>query len=545
MKKRIYIITLVVLLSFFGINNRISGQTKNFDMLKLLEIQSNILQSLAVDFVDTLNFEKAIKVGINAMLESLDPYTEFVPAENKEDIEMLTTSSYGGVGALIRKIDSLGVMIIQPYPNSPAVKFGLEPSDIILKIDGVDVKSLSADECSARMRGAPDTKVKLFVRKGRSGKEEEIEVIRGKVHTSDVSYFGLLNDEEGRVTQDGYIMISGFTLKGADDVRKAVVELKNMGAKRIVLDLRGNGGGLIDEAVDIVSIFVPKGTLVVSAKGKGASSNFSYSTTKEPVDTEIPVMVMVNSASASSSEIVAGAIQDLDRGVIMGVKTFGKGLVQTFRSIGYDAKLKLTISKYYTPSGRCIQIMDYSHRNEDGSVGAVPDSLKKPFKTLKGRTVYDGGGITPDTTIEPVVYSRPVTALILGGLLDEYAVEYYKKNKKIASAEEFSLTDKEYMEFVKYVASKDFDSRTGEEILFDHLIKQAKESGNYEKNKNEYEALSKKIILSKEQVLIDNKNEIKGALESEIVSKYYYTYGRVKSQLKSDTQLFNAIKAWQ
>lgn len=520
------------------------GQSKNFKLVQELEVQYNILRTLATEYVDTLNFSKILRYGIDAMLESLDPYTEFVPEENEESIELITTASYGGIGATIRKIDSLGVMIMQPYPNSPAVKFNLEPGDIILKIDGADLRPLTVDECSKRMRGAPGTEVTFTVKKGRTGKVEDIVVTRDRVHTSDVSYYGMLDNlENGAKT--GYIRVSSFTLNGADDVRRALMELKEKGAERIVLDLRGNGGGLMNEAIDIVSLFVPKGTLVASAKGRGEGSSFTCITDKDPVDTLIKLAVLVNSSSASSSEIVAGALQDLDRATIIGTRTYGKGLVQSFRPVGYNGKLKLTTSKYYTPSGRCIQILDYSHRNADGSVGAVPDSLKKAFKTKNGRTVYDGGGITPDTVIKSSNYSRPVYALVMSGIMEEYAVEFYSKNTNITSAEQISLTDEQYNDFVKYAASKKFDQRSSAEVLMEQLIKEAKGEELYEKDKAEFDALSSKLNLTKEQVLEQYKNDIKPIVEEEIIQKYFFTGERIKHMLNTDTQLLQSLSVWK
>lgn len=543
MKK--FLFSFVVLLLLVATSNLSWGQSKNFKLAKQLEIQYNILSALSSNFVDTIDFEKTINVGISAMLESLDPYTEYVPSEESENIEILTTSSYGGIGAMIRKIDSLGVMIVQPTAGSPAVKYGLEPGDVILTIDGEDVKKLSADECSKKMRGTPGSTVRFKVKKGRDQSIKTIDVVRGKVHTPDITCSTLLRDQNGKVTTDGYIMLSGFTVGGGEDVRKAVQTLKNEGAKRIILDLRGNGGGLLDEAVDVVSAFVPKGTLVVSAKGRGNGSNFSYSTKKDPIDTQIPLMILVNSGSASSSEIVAGAIQDLDRGVIAGTRTFGKGLVQSFRPVGYDGKLKLTISRYYTPSGRCIQMLDYTHRNPDGSVGVVPDSLKKAFKTVGGRTVYDGGGIDPDTTIKATPVSRTIASLVYGAVLDDYAIEYYKKNKTIASPYDFYLTDKEYEDFVSFASKTKIDIRTSVEVALDQMIERAKEEKLYDIDKAEYEALSAKIKLSKEEILRAKKDEIKPFLEAEIAQKYYFTEGGAIVNIRDDSILKTAIESWK
>ena len=568
------------------------AQSRNFKLLQGLEIQNNILKTLATEYVDTIDFSKLVNYGIDAMLESIDPYTEYVPQEDEESIELMTTASYGGIGATIRK-DSLGVMIMQTYENSPAVKFKIEPGDIIMKIDGQDISKLSVDECSKKMRGNPGTQVKFTIKKGRTGEVVEKTVTRDKVHTSDVPYYGILKrpasfkalfsghiDTSGTKTDDidsnsffqdiatGYIKLSSFTLNGSEDVKKALIDLKQQGAKRIVLDLRGNGGGLMDEAVNIVSLFVPKGTLVATARGRGEGSNFTCVTSKEPVDTLIPLLVMANSSSASSSEIVAGALQDLDRATIMGTRTYGKGLVQSFRPVGYNGKLKLTIAKYYTPSGRCIQIMDYAHRNSDGSVGSVPDSLKKAFKTRNGRTVYDGGGITPDKEVRGRTYSRPTLALSLSGILEDYAVEFYRKHPAVPqftsretagasqqtetagasqqteTAGAFRLTDSEYEDFVKYASGKKFDHRSSAEIIFDQMVREAKEEGIYDKNQDTYDLLSSKVKLSKEEVLNLHRDEIQPLVEEEIIQKYALTAPRIRHILDFDIQLWRAIAEW-
>ena len=532
------------------------AQSRNFKLTQGLEIQNNILKTLATEYVDTVDFAKLINFGIDAMLQSIDPYTEFVPEENQESIEMMTTASYGGIGATIRK-DSLGVMIMQTYEKSPAVRYNIEPGDIIMKIDGQDISKLSVDECSKRMRGNPGTQVVFLIKKGTTGKVEEIIVTRDKVHTSDVPYYGILKFPEGsKLMKDsnvvfdssksaiGYIKLSSFTLNGSEDVRKALIQLKEWGASRIVLDLRGNGGGLMDEATDIVSLFVPKGTLVASAQGRGPGANFECVTDKEPVDTLISLMVLTNSSSASSSEIVAGALQDLDRAVIMGTRTYGKGLVQSFRPVGYNGKLKLTIAKYYTPSGRCIQIMDYAHRNSDGSVGSVPDSLKKAFKTKGGRTVYDGGGITPDVEIKGQYYTRPVLALSLSGITEEYAVEFYKKNRLDIDGS-FRMSDNQYEDFVKYASQKKFDHRSSAEVVFDQMVREAKTEGIYEKDKEAYEQLSSKVRLSKEEVLNLYRDEIQPLVEEDIVQKYALTAPRIRHMLDFDVQLWRAVAAWK
>ena len=514
----------------------LTAQSADFNMARSLEIQNNILKELVNGFVDSVSVEKLVNTGINAMLGSLDPYTEYIPEEDEQNIELLTTATYGGIGAIIKKLDTTGVIISQPYIGSPAVKYGLEPGDVILEIDGEDVMPLNAGECSSRMKGEPGTSVSFLVRKGRSGKTQQLEVVRERIHIPDVSYSGILKDTIG------YIKIDGFTVNGSEDVRKAVVSLKEKGAERLILDLRGNGGGLLDEAVDIVSLFVPKGTLVVTQKGRAnVGADMEYRTKKEPVDTLIPLMVLVNSGSASSSEIVTGAIQDLDRGYVAGSRTYGKGLVQAIRPVGYNGTMKMTIAKYYTPSGRCVQAIDYSHRNSDGSVGYVPDSLKKAFKTRLGRTVYDGGGITPDSVIASDQYSRIAISLVMNDIINDYAIKFYSEHDSIPPVMDFSLTDEQYGDFVKYAVSREFDSRSGAQVLMEDLLKSARQEELDEYIKAEAEALKAKLSISKEQMLLLKKEEIRPLVEEEIANKYYFTPGRVEAIIKSDSQLHKAV----
>ncbi len=534
---KIYITVLAAL--FISI---IAGaQSKDFKTAQSLEIQYNILNELKVRFVDSIDTQKLINTGINAMLESLDPYTGYFPAENDEELELMTTATYGGIGSLIKKVDSIGVIISQPYLGSPAIKYGLEPGDAILKIDGEDVAPLTADQCSSKMKGQPGTEVIFTVRKARGGEIVEYKITRERIHIPDISFSGMIDKKYSGNCKVGYIKLDGFTANGSKDVKAALISLKKEGAEKIILDLRGNGGGLMDEAIKIVSLFVPKGTMVVSQKGRTANDNIEYRTMEEPVDTLIPLTIMVNSGSASSSEIVAGAIQDLDRGTIVGTRTFGKGLVQAMRPVGYDGTMKLTIAKYYTPSGRCVQAIDYSNRNSDGSVGTVPDSLKKPFLTKNGRTVYDGGGITPDSVITLPPYSRTALSLVMNDIVNDFALKYYADNLSIAPACEFELTDDEYEEFVKYAASRNFDSRSAAQVEFERMVKSAKSENLYEMNKAEFEALGNKINLSKEQLLRTKKQEIKPLIEEEIAQKFYFAPGRIESIIRNDVQLHKAI----
>lgn len=519
-----------------------AAQSDRFDTGKYMEIQSMILRTLEAQYVDSLELSDLLRTGIDAMLASLDPYTVFVPEENEEDLDMLTTGSYGGVGALIQQLPKGYILISEPYENSAAVRAGLEPGDTIIAIEGESTKELSVADCSSRMRGIPGTQLNMRVIKGRGGDTLDVALTRGRIHVNDVVYYGFLDDTTG------YLQLGGFTLNGAKDVRAAVEDMLSGGKmKRMVLDLRGNGGGLMSEAVNILSIFLPEGTMVVSQKGKAMEEEVEYRTEQAPVDTLLPLMVMVNSGSASSSEIVAGAIQDLDRGVVAGVRTYGKGLVQTIRPTGYNTSLKLTVAKYYTPSGRCVQAIDYSHRNSDGSVGTVPDSLRKEFTTAGGRKVYDGGGITPDMEIKPKYYSRPIVALLYSNILGEFAIKYYKEHDSIAAPGDFNLTDEEYAEFVKFASEREFDARTESYIEMERVLEAFKREelgGEMSGVQAELETMKEKLSLSKEEFLIANKDVIRQMVADEIVTKYYFNRGGAESAIRQDEQLHRALEQW-
>jgi len=513
----------------------LTAQSREFKAGKSLDIQFSVLRELSLFYVDTIQVDKLVQTGINAMVESLDPYTVYIPEEEEESIELLTTGSYGGIGALIKKING-GVEISEIYENSPAAKAGLVAGDVILKIDSLSTTGLTVEQCSSKMKGTPGVVVTFVVKKLRGGEQKEIKIARERVHFPDVAYWGMVNDTVG------YIRITSFTLDGAKDVKNAVVNLKKSGKiKRLVLDLRGNGGGLLDEAVNIVSIFVPSGTKVVSALGRQKQTDAIYYTKEEPTDTVLPLIVLVNSGSASSSEIVAGALQDLDRATIIGTRTFGKGLVQSIRDVGYNNKIKLTTAKYYTPSGRCVQAIDYSNRNEDGSVGNIPDSLIRSFKTSKGRVVFDGGGIAPDVKIEAESYSRPSLSLLYNDILRDYSIVYFKDHLTIESPSKFKLSDEEFEKFVEYAVGREFDHRTASEVDYDRLMATAKKEGLITDLDSGLKQLESKVKLGKSGSIRKNCEEIKALLEEEIVNRYYFQRGRIESIVRNDKQLKEAI----
>lgn len=518
------------------------GQSKNFKLGQWVEIQNSILKELNRSYVDSLPLDRIEKAGIEAMLSDLDPYTMYVPEEDNEDFEFMLGKTYCGIGAIIYKpTKESNVVINEPYMNSPAYKAGLKCGDEIVAIDGVSVTGLDAGGATSKMKGKPGTSVVFSVKKLRGGEgwnagdTVKVTVVRERIHLPDVEYAGMINDTTG------YILQTGFTENVSGDVRNAYFKLKKQGMKQLVLDLRGNGGGLMGEAVNIVSLFVPKGSLVVSSKGNANVPRQEFRTTTEPVDTEIPIIVLVDSGTASSSEIVSGAFQDLDRATIMGRRTYGKGLVQSVRPLPYNGQLKVTTAKYYTPSGRCIQAIDYSHRNEDGSVGHIPDSLTHKFSTAHGRPVRDGGGITPDDTLSVKEYSRLVYSLVLNGIIDRYSLEYARKHESIPALEDFHLTDADYADFVEYAKGQDFDYRSSAKTWFDQMKKELVKDGMAESMAPQLDALEKGLNMEKEQFLMLKKSEIVPFIEEEIAVRYYFQEAGIQMRLRYDTQLHEAL----
>ena len=514
------------------------GQSQNFKNGEVLEIEHAVIKELINNYVDTVKLDEILTYGIEAMLNRLDPYTVYIPEEDQEGLEMMISGTYGGIGAIIFKRPGEGVIINEAYQGSPAVKAGLQPGDMILSIDGQDVFNLESAECSERMKGKPGTSVNFKIRKVRSGDTVNVDVVRERIHLPDIEYAGMLNDSTG------YIRLTGFTTGAAQDMRDEVVRLKKEGMRRMVLDLRGNGGGAMNEAVDIASIFLPRNTLVVSAKGRNNAKVAEYRTMIEPVDTAMPLLVLIDGASASSAEIVAGAIQDLDRGTIMGTRSYGKGLVQTIRPLPYNGQLKVTTARYYTPSGRCVQALDYSNRKQDGSVGYVPDSLRKEFRTAKGRIVKDGGGITPDVELATREYSRIVYSLVLNGIIEEYTLDYVSKHDSIASPDDFRLSDEDFEGFIKFASGKDFDYRSQAKALMDEVKKAIEDEGLAKLVGTQFDSLSKAVDLDKETIIRSNKDEIVPFIEEEIVVRYYFQPSGVKVRLRTDTQLHEALEKW-
>ena len=512
-----------------------SAQSKSFKLGQWSEIHNSIVRELNASYVDSLPVDRIMRAGIDAMLQELDPYTIYIPEEENEDLQMMLSNSYGGIGAIIHKPDGSNVIINEPYAGSPAYKSGLRCGDEIVAIDGTPTKDLKIKESTDRMKGKPGTTVVFTVKKGLTGEIVEIPVVRERIHMPDVEYAGMLDETTG------YILQTGFTENVSADIRAKVLELKQQGMKRLVLDLRGNGGGLMGEAINIVSLFVPKGTLVVSSKGNTEESYIEYRTKTDPIDTELPVIVMISSGSASASEIVAGAFQDHDRGVIIGTRSYGKGLVQSIRPLAYNGQMKITTAKYYTPSGRCVQAIDYSNRNEDGSVGHIPDSLTSEFRTAAGRIVRDGGGITPDITIEDKDYSRLVYSLVLGGVVDQYVIDYCKKHETIPAVEDFRYTSQDFEEFIEFAKTQEFDYRSSAKTYYDMMKKELEKDGLAESMKDQLAALEKSLEMEKEQFLRLKMDEIIPFIEEELATRYWFQEAGVKVRLRYDDQLKKAL----
>ena len=521
-------------LSLSGQNKKDKDSSQSFKMGQWVEINNAILKQLDRFYVDSLPLARMQREGIDAMLENLDPYTVYIPEEENEDLQMMINKSYGGIGAIIYKPDKDGNVIInEPYKGSPAEKYNLRPGDEILEIDGVSTHGLEAAQCSERMKGKPGTVVRFKIKKVYTGEIVDVDVTRERIHLPDVEYAGMLDDTTG------YILQSGFTENVSGDIRSAFLKLKAQGMQKLVYDLRGNGGGLMSEAVNIVSLFVPKGSLVVSQKGKGGVTATEYHTTMEPIDTKMPIVVLVDGGSASSSEIVTGALQDLDRATVMGKRTYGKGLVQSIQPLPYNGQLKVTIAKYYTPSGRCVQAIDYARRNEDGSVQAIPDSLTKEFKTLHGRTVRDGGGITPDVELTSTSYSRLVYSLVLNGIIDQYSLDYVTRHPATTTVDDFHFTD--YEDFIAYAKDKTFDYRSSAKTLFDQMKKELERDGVADSMKEQLETLDKAIDMDKETFLRLKKDEIIPWIEEEVATRYYFQEAGIKMRLRYDEQLREAL----
>ncbi len=534
--KKFRTLILVISLSAASIT-AISFTDDYFEVTRNIDIFVTLFRELNANYVDEIKPGTLVKKGIDSMLESLDPYTNYIPESDIEDYRFMTTGQYGGIGALIGQRND-EVIITDPYENYPAQKADLRAGDVLVEIDGKLLKGKKYDEVSKILKGQPKTVVKIKVR--REGEKDLIEksVTREEIKINNVPYSGIIGDDVG------YIRLTGFTENAGMEVKNALTDLKAKNQlKGVILDLRGNPGGLLHEAVNIVNIFTPKGVEVVTTRGKIKDADKVYKTLSPPVETDLPVAVLVNSMSASASEIVSGAIQDLDRGITIGQRTFGKGLVQTTRPLSYNSQLKVTTAKYYIPSGRCIQAVDYTHRKEDGSVGKIPDSLISEFKTKSGRIVYDGGGIIPDYITSPRFVSPITRALISKYLIFDYATLYHRTHTSIAPARNFKLSDAEYDAFVKWLEPKEYDYSTRSEKSLEDLKKYAEKEKYFDAIKAEYDQLHKKMMHDKTKDLYKYKEEILELLQGEIASRYYYQNGRIEAGFTYDSEIKKALEA--
>ena len=533
MKKKLLYLSLVLTIAVaFSFSE---PAERYFEIAKNLDIFATLFKEVNALYVDEVNPNKLVRTGIDAMLTSLDPYTNYIPEDEVEDFRTTNTGQYGGIGAVTREIGKRTVvtMIMEGYG---AQKGGLKIGDEVLRIDDIELSKLSREESSQLMKGQVGTPVSLTIKRMGVDKPIKLEFKREKIKLNNVPYAGLVANDIA------YIQLSDFTPDAAKEVKNALTVLKEQGAKGVILDLRGNPGGLLIEAVNITNLFLPKGKLVVSTKGKIPENNLNYETLNAPIDTEIPVSVLINRGSASASEIVAGTLQDYDRGIVIGEKSYGKGLVQVSRPLSYNSQLKVTTAKYYTPTGRCIQVLDYTHRRDDGSVGSIPDSLKRAFKTTNGRTVYDGGGIDPDVKTETREAHTLTQVLFEKGYLFDFAAQYVYNNPQQLEARTFTLTDEAYQRFVNWMKDKNYAYKSYLEYQLHQFSQEAKKEKYYTDLKSQIDAIQSRIADSKKNELMLYKDEIKMLLEEEIVSHYHLEKGGIEAGFKYDDDVKKATE---
>ena len=522
--------------AFFFIHAKSSD--RYFEISKNLDIYANLFKELDAFYVDPIEPGKLVKTGVDAMLADLDPYTNYITESDIEEYEFMTTGKYGGIGASMRKKGE-DIFIGDVYENSPSQKAGLHPGDMIISIDNKPVKGKTIEDLSVLLKGSPGTQINIKVKDAFSQVTSEKMVTRGEIEISSVPYYSLIGEQKNIA----YVRLTQFTQNCANQVKDAFDSLKRTqpALKGLVLDLRNNPGGLLDEAVGICNMFVDKNQLVVSTKSKLPEMDREYKTPGKVWNKDLPLTILVNHSSASASEIVAGTMQDLDRAVIIGERSYGKGLVQITRPLAFNARLKVTISKYYTPSGRCIQALDYTHRNPDGSVGNVPDSLKKSYRTKGGRIVKSGGGVDPDIIVKDEPMSLIATTMYTKNYLFDYATEYNKQHSSIELADKFLLTDDEFNKFTKWVDNKDYSYKSETENSLDSLKRLAMRENYYENAEKEFDALKNKLAHDKKQDLLKHKDQVKHMLENEIASRYYFVRGRIAQALQYDKELEKAM----
>lgn len=527
----------LVVVAFFSFK---SGDDRNFQIAKNLDTFNSIVKELDMFYVDTLDPNKTVREGIDYMLSSLDPYTEYYPEDDQAELQQMLNASFGGIGSLITYNQKLKrSMIAEPFEGTPAAKIGLKAGDILMEIDGKDLAGKNNQEVSQMLRGAVGTSFKLKVeRPDEKGGTRPLEfnIVRQTIQTPMIPYDTIFNKNVG------YINLSTFSGTPSKDFKKTFLRLKKEGITSLVIDLRGNGGGRLEEAVEIANFFLPRGKVIVTTKGKTKQASNTYKTLREPLDLDIPITVLVNGGTASASEILSGAFQDFDRAVIVGSRTFGKGLVQTTRPLPYGGVMKLTTSKYYIPSGRCVQAIDYKHRNEDGSVGIIPDSLTTVFHTAAGREVRDGGGVMPDIEVKQEKLPNILFYLVRDNLIFDYATQYCLKHPSIPSPQEFKVTDADYNDFKAMVKKADFKYDQQSEKIMKTLKEAAKFEGYLDEASEEIKALEKKLTHNLDRDLDYFSKDIKSMIADEIIKRYYYTRGGIIQQLKDDDGLQAALK---
>jgi carboxyl-terminal processing protease len=541
MLKNIYKYIAIGFISLGSIHASAQTQAADsyFEISKNMEIFTSLFKELNTYYVDPVQPGKMMKKGIDEMLNELDPYTNYITEEDIEDYRFQTTGKYGGIGSSLRKKDDL-LIINEPFENSPTIKAGIKAGDILLEIDGKSTKGKEIDDVSKFLKGSPNTSLKVKIKDPITGLESSKVITREEINISSVPYAGMI----GKNNEFGYVRLTQFTERCSGLMKNALDSLKktNPAMKGVVIDLRFNPGGLLDEAINICNLFINSNQLVVSTKGKNEEWDKTYKTAGTPWDEKMPLAVLINRNSASASEIVSGTMQDLDRGVVIGQRSYGKGLVQTTRNLPFNSKLKVTTAKYYTPSGRCIQALDYTHRNEDGSVGKIADSLQTKFKTKNGRDVFDGGGVDPDIKLEAKESLKIIETMIMKSYTFDYATLYVSKHPSIANANDFKLSDDDYNDFLKWLDGKDISYKTKTEETLLQLKEMAQKENYYEGVKQDFDVLQKAIISDKKADLMKNKNAIKRHLQDEIITRYYFSKGRLQNQLKEDEEVVEAIR---
>jgi carboxyl-terminal processing protease len=533
--KKIFKISIVSLAILLGLSAFDSTNERYFEIAKNLDIFATLFKEVNTYYVDEINPTTFMEDGIYSMLAKLDPYTNYIPEDRIEDYRTMATGQYAGVGASINRVEDR-LLITMPFEGFAAQRAGVLAGDEILEIDDIKIKGKKTAEVSKLLKGQAGTEIKLVLKRFGEDNPLNISIIREKIKINSVSYYGMINEDVGMIS------LTEFTHNAGREVRNALVDLKEKGATKIILDLRGNPGGLLNEAVNISNLFVPKDAEIVHTKGKIKEWNKTYKALNPAVDTEIPLAVLLNRGSASASEIVAGVIQDYDRGILIGNRSYGKGLVQTTLGLSYNSQLKVTVAKYYIPSGRCIQAIDYSNRNEDGSVGKIPDSLRVAFKTQNGREVFDGGGVMPDVEVEDFNVAPITQSLYMKNLLFDYATQYHSKHKEIATAKDFKLSDAEYQEFTSWLEGKEYDYTTSVEKALEKLKEYSKTEESYARIKEQIEALSKSVSHNKKSDLEAYNVQIRDLLEAEISTRYYFEKGGIESSFDNDPDVAQAIK---